>query len=75
MLRKLLGLISFWGAILASTMLALNLPISGWAYILFLASNFATLYIIRHTTTPPEIEHQLWFFVVINIVGIFRWLV
>jgi hypothetical protein len=75
MLKTILGHASFWSAILASLMLALNIPISGWAYILFLISNITTLYIIRDTTTPVFIRNQIWFFLVINLVGIFRWLV
>lgn len=65
---------SFWGAVLASLLLALNLPISGWAYILFLTSNVATSYILRGTNTPKVIVYQNYYFVLINIIGIVRWL-
>jgi hypothetical protein len=68
------GHISFWGAVIASLLLALNIPISGWAYILFLLSNFASAYIMRDTTTPKAIVYQNYYFVVINIIGIARWL-
>jgi hypothetical protein len=66
--------ISFWGAVSASLLLALNIPISGWAYILYLISNVATIYIIRDTNTPSVISYQSYYFIVINIIGIVRWL-
>ena len=66
--------LSFWGAVLASLMLAVNLPISGWAYILFLISNFATVHILQDTGTPRVIIYQNYYFVIINLVGAFRWL-
>jgi hypothetical protein len=55
-------------------LLALNIPISGWAYILYLISNVATIYIIRDTNTPSVISYQSYYFIVINIIGIVRWL-
>jgi hypothetical protein len=74
-MKKLLERISLWGAVSASLLLALHIPISGWAYILFLLSNIASIYLLHGTTAPKVITHQSYFFVFINIIGIIRWLV
>ena len=66
--------IAFWGAVSASFLMALNIPISGWAFILYLLSNVATIYILRNTDMPKVISYQLYYFIIINIIGIVRWL-
>ena len=73
-MKKILEQISLWGAILASLLLALNLPISGWAYVLFLASNISSAIILRDTNVPVVIKQQIIFFLIINVIGIVRWL-
>ncbi len=73
-MKTLIEQISLWGAILGSLILALHLPISGWAYIPFLLSNAATLFVLRKTDTPKVVSWQIWFFIIINIIGIFCWL-
>jgi len=73
-MKTIIKQISFWGAVLASLLLALNIPISGWAYVLFIASNMATLTLIKDTNTPRVIFYQILFFTVINLIGIGRWL-
>jgi len=71
---KLIEHISFWGGIIGAIIVALNLPVSGWGYIPFLLSNAASIYLLRGSNASKVIERQCWIFVVINIVGIFRWL-
>lgn len=66
--------ISFWGAVVGSLLLALHIPISGWAYIPFLLSNIASIYLLRHTNAPKVLSYQIVFFIVINLVGITQWL-
>jgi hypothetical protein len=66
--------ISFWGAIIGSLLLALHIPVSGWAYIPFLMSNVATIYLLRSSNAPKVIGWQCVFFIIINIIGIGRWL-
>lgn len=65
---------SFVGAIVGSLLIALNLPISGWAFIPFMLSNVASIIILRRTNAPKVIVYQAWWFVLINCVGIIRWL-
>ena len=74
-MKTFIGIISFWGSVLAALILAVNIPISGWAYVLFLASNIASAYLVRGTNTPPVIKYQILAFIVINVVGIVRWLI
>lgn len=74
-MKIILEQISFWGAVLASLLLALHLPISGWAFIPFLLSNAATLHLLRESNASKALTYQIYFFVIINIVGIARWLI
>lgn len=74
LLRKIISFISFWGAISGSLILALNIPISGWAYVPFLLSNIASLYIMRRDNGPKIISYQIWAFSAINVVGFIRWI-
>ena len=73
-MRVLLEQISLWGAIIGALLLAVNIPISGWAYIPFLLSNIASLYLLSGTNVPKVIRYQIAFFVIVNIIGIGRWL-
>jgi len=66
--------LSLWGAILGSLLLALNISISGWAYIPFLLSNFATIHLLRKSNASKAITYQSYWFVAINVVGIIRWI-
>ncbi len=74
-MKTLIQHISFWGAVVGSLLLALNVPVSGWAYLLLLASNIASIYLSRGTDTPKAIKHQMYFFVVVNIIGVIRWII
>jgi len=73
-MKTIIGQISFWGAVIGSLLLALHIPVSGWAYIPFLLSNFATVYLLKNTNAPKVIERQCFFFIIINLIGIGRWL-
>jgi hypothetical protein len=73
-MKTLIEQISFWGAIAGALLLALHIPISGWAYILFFMSNITSYYLLRNTNAPKVISYQLLVFVIINIVGIVQWL-
>lgn len=73
-MKTLIEQISFWCGIMAALLLALHIPISGWAYILFLLSNVASYYLLRGTNAPKIISYQLIGFVVINLIGITQWL-
>jgi hypothetical protein len=73
-MRTLIEHISFWGAVIGSLLLALNIPVSGWAYIPFLLSNFATIYLLKHSNASKAISWQAWVFIVVNLIGIGRWL-
>jgi len=73
-MRTLIEHISFWGAVIGSLLLALHIPVSGWAYIPFLLSNFATIYLLKHSNASKAISWQAWVFIVVNLIGIGRWL-
>lgn len=73
-MKTLIEQISFWGAIAGSLLLALHIPVSGWAYIPFLLSNIASYYLLRNTNAPKVISYQILAFVIINIIGIVQWL-
>ncbi len=67
--------ISFWGAVVGAALLAVNISISGWAYIPFLISNIATIYLLKKSNAPKVVAYQSGFFIFINVVGIVRWLI
>lgn len=73
-MQTLLEQISFWGAITGALLLALHIPISGWAYIPFLLSNLSSMYLLRKSDAPKVILYQMIVFVIINVVGITQWL-
>lgn len=73
-MKNFIEQISFWGAVTGSLLLALNIPVSGWAYIPFLLSNIATIYLLKKSDAPKIIGWQCWFFIAINLLGIGRWL-
>lgn len=66
--------ISFWGAVAGSAMLALNLSFSGWAFIPYLISNAASIYLLRNSNASKVITWQIYFFIAINFLGVARWL-
>ena len=66
--------IALWGAIIGSLLMALNLSISGFAFIPYLLSNFASIYLLNTSHASKALTHQTYFFIIINIVGIIRWL-
>lgn len=74
-MKKIIEFVSLAGAMIASAMLALNVSFSGWAYIPFLLSNIATIYLIKDSNVPRVIMYQSIFFIIINLIGIFRWLI
>lgn len=74
-IQKTLEIVALFGAIIGSLVLALNLPISGWAYIPFLMSSIANMWILRGTNAPKVVMQQNIYFTAVNIIGIFRWLV
>lgn len=74
-LQKTLEMVGLFGGIIGSLILALNLPISGWAYIPFLMSSLANMRILRGTNAPKSIMYQNAYFSAVNVVGIVRWLI
>lgn len=74
-MKLIIEQLSFWGAITGALLLALNIPVSGWAFIPYLASNIANVYLLRNSTAPKVIEYQVWVFIIINVIGIVRWLI
>ncbi len=74
-IQKTLEVIALVGAVIGSLILALNLPISGWAYIPFLMSSLANLWLLRGTNAPKTMMYQNAYFSAINVVGIVKWLI
>jgi membrane-associated HD superfamily phosphohydrolase len=73
-MRILLEQVALWGSIIGAILLALHVPISGWAYIPYLISNVASIYLLRKSNAPKVITYQCIFFMFANILGIGRWL-
>jgi len=73
-MKTILEQVSLWGAIIGASLLAMNVAISGWAYIPFLFSNIAGVYLLNQSNASKVLKWQMLFFIVINVVGIARWL-
>jgi hypothetical protein len=73
-IKRILEHISLYGAIFAALLLAINIPISGYAYIIFVCADIATLYLIKNTDAPAVIKKRTIFFMISNFIGIIRWL-
>ena len=58
----------------AAILLALNIPISGWAYIFYLLSSIL-LMIWGIRKKAHGVAFQNFVFIAINILGIYRWLI
>ncbi len=73
-MKILVEQIALWGSVIGSLLLALNLPISGWAFIPYLVSNIATIYLLSQSDAPKVLTYQCIFFIAVNMIGIGRWL-
>lgn len=73
-MKTFVGHLSFWFAVLGALMLAIHMPFSGWGYIPFLLSNIATLYLLKGSDASKAITWQTWMFMIMNVIGIVRWL-
>lgn len=70
--RRILELVSFLAAVVGATLVALNIGIGLYGYILFTASSIATIILLRHSNASKVIEWQTYVFVIVNVVGIIR---
>jgi hypothetical protein len=66
--------LALWGSIVGSLMLALHITISGWAFFPYIIGNVASIYCLKKSNAPKVIEYQCYWFLVINFIGIWRWL-
>jgi hypothetical protein len=73
-IEKIIEQAALWGSIVGSLMLALLITISGWAFFPYLIGNLASIYCLRKSNAPKVIEYQCYWFLVINFIGIYRWL-
>lgn len=61
-------------AVSAAILLAINIPISGWAYVFYLLSSFLLLWWgFRRKAYGIAMQNAV--FIVINMIGIYRWLI
>lgn len=70
--RRILELVSFLAAVVGATLVALNIGIGLYGYILFTVSSIATIILLRHSNASKVIEWQTYVFVIVNVVGIIR---
>ena len=60
-------------ALIGATLVALNLPISGWGFVLFLGSSLGWLSAALITGDRAQAAMQMGF-TAVNVLGIVRWL-
>lgn len=61
------------GAVAGSTLLALNIPISKWGYLMFLISSVSGLY-VGWKTGVKSLTILNVYFTIINAIGVYRWM-
>lgn len=71
--KVFLDIVTVGGAVLGSTLLAMNTDYSKYGYLLFLASSVATITLLLKSNTSKSILTTNIFFVIINCIGIYRW--
>ena len=66
-----------WGSaafgIVGSLIIALNIPISGWAFVIFTVSSVGWMF-AAHLMKERSILTESAVYTVINMIGIYRWL-
>lgn len=62
------------GAILGSTILAMNVPESKWGYILFLVSSSFGIY-VGAKTKVNSLTILNGYFTIVNAMGVYRWII
>jgi len=73
---NLIGYVAWFGSftgLLGSLLLALNSPVSGWGFVVFLASNVAWLFYGWRTKTWSMCIMQIGF-TFTSLLGIYRWI-
>lgn len=66
--------IALWGSVAGSIIIAIHVPWSGLAFIPYLLSNIASIYLLKDSNAPRVLIYQSIFFIAVNILGIGRWL-
>lgn len=72
-MKTFLEHVSFWGAVLAALLLATK-TLGGWAFVIFIVSNITTIILLRQSNASKWITYQGYVFVVVNIIGVYCWL-
>ena len=74
MLKQIASVIALGGAVLGSTIIAMNLGLNVLGYILFLASSIASVYLLMKSKDSPKVlVLQNIFFAGVNILGLVRY--
>jgi hypothetical protein len=68
------GTIMVLGAIVGSTLLALNVDASKWGYLFFLASSIAGIK-EAYDKNVLSLGFMSFYFVIVNTIGVFRWII
>jgi hypothetical protein len=72
-IKLMLDVLVVAGAIGGSSIIALNLGWNFFGYILFLVSSVSAVILMRGTTVPNSVFLVNVFFVIINLVGVVRY--
>jgi hypothetical protein len=66
-------IIAIGGAMIGSFIIAMNLGLNMYGYIAFIFSGIATLYHYSISETRNSLKFIVWFYLVIDIIGIIRY--
>jgi len=60
------------GAISGSTIIALNIGMNQFGFVLFLLSSLATLFLLHNSNASKSIELITFYFLITNVIGLIR---
>lgn len=72
MLKKIADVVALGGAIIGSTLIALNIGVAVVGYLFFLLSAIAAVYLLKTTKGPGSLLLLNLFFVGVNLFGLIR---
>jgi len=72
-MKTFLEQISFWSAAIGSLLIATH-TLGGWAFVIYLISNISTIMLLKQSNASKSVTYQSYLFIVVNIIGIYFWL-
>jgi hypothetical protein len=70
---EIIDIIAMGGAMIGSTLIALNIGLNQYGYMMFMVSGLASIYHLNHSNVRKSMKFNTWFYLVVDILGIIRY--